>query len=214
LLHGHASLSAEFELLRSRASAPIPSAIDQDEADEGDSANVFAAELFTYRKRGLLAPYGVGTIDQALLAIPKTRLFLVRMFGLAFIRDSRGPVPQDADFAAGHLQRREDGTNKITSADATSIVSNGNTGQRGWRDVRFSYASLIANVFRWTAGRNRTMTTDIIDFPLSPTRRLAASARPNPIRRRAQWFGASRSRWVRLGELGFGKIHGRGGPRS
>lgn len=83
LLHGHASLSAEFELLRSRAPAPIPSAIDQDEPDEGESAKVFAAEWFTYRKRGLLAPYGVGTIDQALLAVLKTRHFFVRMFGLA-----------------------------------------------------------------------------------------------------------------------------------
>lgn len=83
LLHGHASLSAEFELLRTRARMPIPSANAQDEPDGGESARVFAAEWFTYRKRGLLAPYGVGTIDQALLAVLKTRHFFVRMFGLA-----------------------------------------------------------------------------------------------------------------------------------
>jgi CRISPR-associated endonuclease/helicase Cas3 len=83
LLHGHASLSAEFELLRKRASEPLPTAVDQDESGGGSSSSVFAAEWFTYRKRGLLAPYGVGTIDQALLAVLKTRHFFVRMFGLA-----------------------------------------------------------------------------------------------------------------------------------
>jgi CRISPR-associated endonuclease/helicase Cas3 len=83
LLHGHAALSAEFELLRSSAPSPAPSALDQDEADESESAIVYAGEWFTYRKRGLLAPYGVGTIDQALLAVLKTRHYFVRIFGLA-----------------------------------------------------------------------------------------------------------------------------------
>jgi CRISPR-associated endonuclease/helicase Cas3 len=44
---------------------------------------VMAAECFTYRKRGLLAPFGVGTVDQALLAVLKTRHYFVRLFGLA-----------------------------------------------------------------------------------------------------------------------------------
>jgi CRISPR-associated endonuclease/helicase Cas3 len=44
---------------------------------------VVAAEWFTHRKRGLLAPYGVGTIDQALLAILQTRHVFVRLFGLS-----------------------------------------------------------------------------------------------------------------------------------
>lgn len=82
LLHGHASLSAEFQLLRDRASAARPTDIDDDSPERGESATVFAAEWFTYRKRGLLAPYGVGTIDQALLAVLRTRHFFVRMFGL------------------------------------------------------------------------------------------------------------------------------------
>jgi CRISPR-associated endonuclease/helicase Cas3 len=42
-----------------------------------------AAEWFTYRKRGLLAPFGVGTIDQALLAVLHTKHVFVRLFGLA-----------------------------------------------------------------------------------------------------------------------------------
>jgi CRISPR-associated endonuclease/helicase Cas3 len=82
LLHGHASLSAEFQLLRERASDPLPAGVEEDARDDGASSTVFAAEWFTYRKRGLLAPYGVGTIDQALLAVLRTRHFFVRMFGL------------------------------------------------------------------------------------------------------------------------------------
>ena len=46
-------------------------------------ADVIAAEWFTYRKRGLLAPYGVGTVDQGLLAVLKTRHYFVRLFGLS-----------------------------------------------------------------------------------------------------------------------------------
>ena len=47
------------------------------------SPAVVASEWFTYRKRGLLAPFGVGTIDQALLAVLQTRHVFVRLFGLA-----------------------------------------------------------------------------------------------------------------------------------
>ena len=76
LLHGHAALSAEFE----RAlQTTVPAQIDADEA----GATVAAGEWFTYRKRGLLAPFGVGTIDQALLAVLQTRHVFVRLFGLA-----------------------------------------------------------------------------------------------------------------------------------
>ena len=44
---------------------------------------VLAAEWFTHRKRGLLAPFGVGTVDQTLLAVLQTRHVFVRLFGLA-----------------------------------------------------------------------------------------------------------------------------------
>ena len=80
LLHGHAALSAEFEVLRrlgDRLFAPS-NVHDSDPT----LAGVAAAEWFTYRKRGLLAPFGVGTIDQALLAALQTRHGFVRLFGL------------------------------------------------------------------------------------------------------------------------------------
>ncbi len=90
LLHGHASLSALFQgLLRSgkQQRAVVaglePAGIDGEKGDDGATASVVAGEWFTYRKRGLLAPFGVGTIDQALLAALQTRHVFVRLFGLA-----------------------------------------------------------------------------------------------------------------------------------
>lgn len=93
LLHGHASLSAEFQLLRadvdkilrslkvSQIYAEQKRTGQQEQAE--DHASVLAAEWFTYRKRGLLAPFGVGTIDQSLLAVLQTRHVFVRLFALA-----------------------------------------------------------------------------------------------------------------------------------
>ena len=84
LLHGHASLSEEIRSLRSRpASFFRPSEGDDAPGGEAAPSEVLAAEWFTYRKRGLLAPFGVGTIDQVLLADLATRHVFVRLFGLA-----------------------------------------------------------------------------------------------------------------------------------
>ncbi len=80
LLHGHAALSAEFDTLKDKFEAHN---ISDDPGYDGASAGVVASEWFTHRKRGLLAPFGVGTIDQVLLAILQTRHVFVRLFGLA-----------------------------------------------------------------------------------------------------------------------------------
>ena len=81
LLHGHASLSAEFsELKRKGETGFLPSSV---EPDGSPDAQVMAAEWFTHRKRGLLAPYGVGTIDQALMAALQSKHVFVRVLGLA-----------------------------------------------------------------------------------------------------------------------------------
>jgi CRISPR-associated endonuclease/helicase Cas3 len=81
LLHGHASLSAEFnELKRKGETGFLPSSVEPDGSTE---AQVMAAEWFTHRKRGLLAPYGVGTIDQALMAALQSKHVFVRLLGLA-----------------------------------------------------------------------------------------------------------------------------------
>ena len=86
LLHGHASLAAEFQVLRQRADRLfLPAALEaEDQAGQTDPEGaVLAAEWFTHRKRGLLAPFGVGTVDQTLLAVLHTRHYFVRLFGLA-----------------------------------------------------------------------------------------------------------------------------------
>ena len=79
LLHGHADLSAEFQALREAGSRSFTPIYDE---NGNPSTTVVAAEWFTYRKRGLLAPFGVGTVDQALMAVLRARHFFVRMFGL------------------------------------------------------------------------------------------------------------------------------------
>ncbi len=72
LLHGGASLSAEFEEVRLTGVA-----------DAATGGHVRAAEWFTTRKRALLSEYGVGTVDQALLTILPVRHNFVRLWGLA-----------------------------------------------------------------------------------------------------------------------------------
>ena len=72
LVHGQAAwaddLKAQVEL--------------QTVGDDGQS-HVNAESWFNPRKRTLLAPFGVGTVDQALLSILQTRHFFVRLFGLS-----------------------------------------------------------------------------------------------------------------------------------
>lgn len=70
LLHGNALLIDEVPRLA--------------KVDKADPQNIVAAlEWFTKRKRGLLAPFAVGTVDQALMSILQTRHFFVRLFGLS-----------------------------------------------------------------------------------------------------------------------------------
>jgi CRISPR-associated endonuclease/helicase Cas3 len=85
LIHGHAALSAEFEVLRRHGDRLLePGGIGVREGgDEEVRSNVVAGEWFTHRKRGLLSAFGVGTIDQALLAALKARHVFVRLFGLS-----------------------------------------------------------------------------------------------------------------------------------
>lgn len=83
LTHGHASLSAEFETLKEKHQTIIKDVFDDLCEGEECVPSVVAAEWFTYRKRGLLAPFGVGTVDQALMAVLQTKHVFVRLFGLA-----------------------------------------------------------------------------------------------------------------------------------
>lgn len=77
LVHGDALLAAssqkiyEGEILTFK-----PQSIDE-------GADIEAQSWFTARKRPLLAPFGVGTIDQSLLSVLQTKHWFVRLFGLA-----------------------------------------------------------------------------------------------------------------------------------
>lgn len=81
LLHGRADLNPGFaRLLRRKRSLPDNPVIGSGEEVE---ENLLAAEWFTHKKQALLAPFGIGTIDQALLAALDTKHYFVRLFGLA-----------------------------------------------------------------------------------------------------------------------------------
>jgi CRISPR-associated endonuclease/helicase Cas3 len=69
LLHANADINPDYEQMKLKS--------------VGDAKeNVIASSWFSARKRGLLAAYGAGTIDQALMAVLRVRHFFVRLFGL------------------------------------------------------------------------------------------------------------------------------------
>lgn len=74
LLHANADLNADYEELK------VGNINDDDNRTEG---NVVASSWFTARKKGILASYATGTIDQALMAALRVRHFFLRLFGLS-----------------------------------------------------------------------------------------------------------------------------------
>lgn len=77
LVHGNARLKDDDIAFK-----PLSELYEGLEADP-QRARVMALSWFTGAKRPLLAPFGVGTIDQSLLAALQTRHFFVRLFALA-----------------------------------------------------------------------------------------------------------------------------------
>ncbi|MGN8199034.1 CRISPR-associated helicase Cas3' [Salinisphaera sp. RV14] len=69
IVHGGAAMNAQLRHLRGIA----------DDEQESVSASVW----FSQRRRPLLAPYGVGTVDQALLGVLNAKHHFVRLWGLA-----------------------------------------------------------------------------------------------------------------------------------
>jgi len=77
------ALPAGVRLLHSKAAfreAEIGPVYDTAGTDQGRAV---AERWFSARKRGLLAPYAVGTIDQALMSVLQSRHMFVRLFGLS-----------------------------------------------------------------------------------------------------------------------------------
>jgi len=71
LLHGNAIWSKDMENLRLAA------------IDESGEHTVVAHSWFLPKKRSFLAPFAVGTVDQALMSVLQTKHFFVRLFGLS-----------------------------------------------------------------------------------------------------------------------------------
>jgi CRISPR-associated endonuclease/helicase Cas3 len=81
LAYGRSELHIESQSL---LTDPAELAALYDEADGSPTeTRVRTLRWFTGRKRALLAPYGLGTIDQALLGVLFARHFFLRLFGLA-----------------------------------------------------------------------------------------------------------------------------------
>jgi CRISPR-associated endonuclease/helicase Cas3 len=84
LLHGQAQLAAAFAPLVTPDATidreVAPTGIHDDGRSDG---NVVAAMWFQGRRRGLLAPFGAGTVDQAMMAALRTRFLPLRLIGLA-----------------------------------------------------------------------------------------------------------------------------------
>ena len=72
LVHAQAELARHFQ-------APL-----LEGQGEGDESGMEAKDWFATRKRALLAPFVVGTIDQALLSVLPVKHHFVRLFGLSF----------------------------------------------------------------------------------------------------------------------------------
>jgi len=76
LVHGDALLAQMADVQEGEVQDFAPKCIGDDGTD------VEAQSWFTAKKRPLLAPFGVGTIDQSLLSVLQTKHWFVRLFGL------------------------------------------------------------------------------------------------------------------------------------
>lgn len=87
LLHSGAILNERYEAMRRGAAGTPPSqpALEiHDEVGDQEQARLVADAWFAAnRKQAMLAPLGVGTIDQSLLSVLQVKHGFVRLFGLA-----------------------------------------------------------------------------------------------------------------------------------
>jgi CRISPR-associated endonuclease/helicase Cas3 len=86
LLHGHAALSAIVQSLKDEYAkrTHLLDFSDIEDTNDGHAhdGGVVAAEWFSSGKKAILAPFGVGTVDQAMLSALQVKHFFVRMYGL------------------------------------------------------------------------------------------------------------------------------------
>jgi CRISPR-associated endonuclease/helicase Cas3 len=77
LVHGDALLASVIQNDQGQVIKDCPSIVGE------NGINIEAQSWFTGKKRPLLAPFGVGTIDQSLLSVLQTKHWFLRAFGLA-----------------------------------------------------------------------------------------------------------------------------------
>ena len=82
LVHGFAALTPAYVHLADESLPLTDMARDEERAGSAEEP-IIAGGWFSQRKRGLLAPVAVGTVDQAMLAALPSRHFTLRMLGLA-----------------------------------------------------------------------------------------------------------------------------------
>ncbi len=76
--------AVNYQLAHSQAvTHPLYQEMQENTRGIGSESMLTAPLWFSHRKRTLLSPFGVGTVDQALLAILQVRHFFVRLFGLS-----------------------------------------------------------------------------------------------------------------------------------
>ncbi|MEV7004893.1 CRISPR-associated helicase Cas3' [Streptosporangium sp. NPDC051022] len=83
IVHGTAAASAVAEELLQAASVGPAVAVDGINVTCEDCRRAVLDDWFLFGKRGLLSPFGIGTVDQIVLAVQRSRFWFLRLFGLA-----------------------------------------------------------------------------------------------------------------------------------
>ena len=76
-----ADFNEAFRQLYEQTAGEAP--VEPSSIDDSNDGTLVAQEWFLGRKRGLLAPFAVGTVDQALLGVLTVRHFFLRLFALS-----------------------------------------------------------------------------------------------------------------------------------
>lgn len=83
--HRYADAALNYHLVHGQAAwlDNLKKEVELQSIGEDDEARIAAERWFAPRKRTMLAPFGVGTVDQSLMSVLQTRHFFVRLFGLS-----------------------------------------------------------------------------------------------------------------------------------